>query len=136
MYKKHIENIRKYLDDLEETDTPWERWQFKYKEDEVWENLNHEPLWDKNAEYRRKPETIKKEISFLKPTTEELKPGEEYYAVEVYADKIQIFRSTWTNHHVDKCRLKEGRVHLSEEAAKTHLKALLNVFKPFEKKTS
>lgn len=130
MNKKHIENIRKYLDDLEEINNPWTRWQFRYKEKD-WEDLNHEPIWDENAEYRRKPETIKKEISFQKPTTEELKCGEIYWAVEVYTDKIQIFRSTWTNHYIDKCRLKEGRVHLSEETAKTHLKALLDVFKPF-----
>lgn len=134
MHRKHIENIRKYLDDLQETNLPWTRWQVKQEGDKNWENLNYEPIWAEKAEYRRKPDEIKKEISFSKPVTKELKPGERYWTISSFSGEFRIFKAVWTNHYADNSRLEEGLIHLTEEAAQEHLDAILSVFKPFEKK--
>ena len=54
----HAENMRLYAEDAAETDKPWERWQFRWADDEVWVNASDGLMWDVDTQYRRKPKPL------------------------------------------------------------------------------
>jgi hypothetical protein len=49
--------MAEYAKDAAETEKPWERWEYRYprQHDEWIPVASGTPLWDINAEYRRKP---------------------------------------------------------------------------------
>lgn len=53
----HAAAMAEYAKDAAETDKPWERWEFSYKNQE-YESLNNHPIWMTDNKYRRKPKTI------------------------------------------------------------------------------
>lgn len=130
MNKKHIPSIRLYLDDLAETDQPWERWE--YNASGKWKPLEGNPQWNFSVQYRRKPERIQKEVSFQKPESEVPPLGTQFfYPNSGYPARVMM--GIWTGDASDFGLLNSGLVHLSREAAKEHLDAILSVSKPFEK---
>lgn len=54
----HAENMRLYAEDALETETPWERWEFKFGCDGDWLPVTEHPVWDTRSEYRRKTKTV------------------------------------------------------------------------------
>jgi len=50
----HVDLMRLYVEDAAETEKPWERWEYRYLK--TWLPVAGSPLWDINAEYRRKTE--------------------------------------------------------------------------------
>jgi hypothetical protein len=44
-----------YAEDALETETPWERWEFRVKNAREWDFLDDNPSWGEDCEYRRKP---------------------------------------------------------------------------------
>lgn len=57
---------------------------------------------------------------FPKPCTEPLQPGQRYYAVTMNFGWFVILHDKWTPTEFDNDRLKNGVIHLTEEAAKAH----------------
>ena len=57
MKHKHADLMALYAQDAQETDTPWERWE--YNADNEWAECSHSPMWGERTEYRRKPEPPK-----------------------------------------------------------------------------
>lgn len=125
--RHHIENAILYLQDLKETDKPWERWQYKMPE-EGWKDLQGDPFWAVKVEYRRKPKTIKATIEIPEPERKELRPGQKYYCADFLPDGEPTY-STWTDSPMDHLRLKSGVIHLTKEGAVAHLNTLLSVTK-------
>lgn len=54
----HAENMRLYAEDAAETDKPWERWEFRWADDEDWISASDGPQWDVDTQYRRKPKPL------------------------------------------------------------------------------
>ena len=57
----HAELMLQYAHDAQETDKPWERWQWQTKlmqEGDVWNNCLLNPSFDVSYKYRRKPKVI------------------------------------------------------------------------------
>jgi len=48
----HAELIKRFAEDAQVSDTPWEFWYFKNRFG-VWENLDSPPEWRVDTEYRR-----------------------------------------------------------------------------------
>jgi hypothetical protein len=53
----HYKLMAEYAKDAAEIETPWERWEYRYPQQhgEWLAVASGTPLWDINAEYRRKP---------------------------------------------------------------------------------
>jgi len=57
---KHAENMLLYAQDAAETETPWERWEYKLcGYSNPWINIECSPDWSFLCDYRRKPKTRK-----------------------------------------------------------------------------
>jgi len=121
---KHAELMLQYAQDAAETETPWERWQFKWKE---WEDCEFCPEWNNEFEYRRKPRTINiNGIEVPEPMREVPKDGTKYYMP--MCDR-EVDCSVWQNSMSDNRWLSWGVCHLTREAAELHAKALLSFTK-------
>lgn len=55
---KHAELLLQYAQDAQETETPWDRWEWRISPSNKWENSQGSPAFYSGYEYRRKPETI------------------------------------------------------------------------------
>ena len=77
--------------------------------------------------YRIAPRTIRiGNYDVPEPYRGEMKQGQEYY----YAcpDLEEFYRlSKWSNHRLDRYRMKRGLIHLTPEAAALHGKALASL---------
>lgn len=122
----HAALMLKYAQDASTTDKPWELWEFRCDEHEKWTILTGNPAWDDDTKYRRKPRTIRiGEIDIPEPVREPLQNGEKYFvpAIDCGYDNIDSFE--WDGDSTDKRLLKQGMVHITEEAAREHAKALI-----------
>lgn len=120
----HAALMLQYAQDASTTDKPWELWE--YFADHEWERITGSPAWNDDTKYRRKPRTIRiGEIDIPEPVREPLQNGEKYFvpAIDCGYDEINSFE--WDGDSTDKRLLKQGMVHLTEEAAREHAKALL-----------
>lgn len=125
----HIDNAILYLQDCKETDTPWRRWEFKNHGSTLWLDMKGHCSWSELTEYRRKPKMIKVgNLEFPEPEKTALKDNQRYYypvfhSVGGYAEDV------WNDHPFDLERLKNGGIHLTEEAAKAHSEVILSLTK-------
>lgn len=90
----HAELMLQYAQDAMETDKPWERWQYRHVITNEWKSAGTHPYWDLRTEYRRKPKTIKLEV-----TREDL----EHFAYQLYLEKSDSV----TNNFITKFQVKE-----------------------------
>lgn len=74
--------------------------------------------------YRRKEiETITRTITYPKPVSEPLNYGDEYWFVNFSGVTCDL----WHNDNLDHNRLKQNRIHLTEEKAQAHFDAIFEV---------
>lgn len=66
------------------------------------------------------------DVSFPKPETKAPKEGQNYFMPDPTTTKL-YFRSRWDNDECDEQRLERGLVHLTEENAIAHAKALIKL---------
>ena len=131
----HARLIMKYAEIAQTTDKPWEHFEVLRKKSAVWETIyTPMPFYD-NMEYRLKPEPPKTirigEYDVPEPVREPLERDMEYwianFALTTLADRFK-----WCNDKFDSWMLKNGLIHLTEEAAFIHAKALLSLTKAAE----
>jgi hypothetical protein len=127
----HAELMMEYAKDAMETDKPWERWEFNI--DNEWKSMFRygHPLWDDDTKYRRKPITINiNGHEVPEPYRGEMKAGQPYYTPELYncgTDYWEVYHDRqWENGIYDNVAMKNGLLHLTEDAAIKHAKALLS----------
>lgn len=119
----HAKLMAIYAQDAAETDEPWRRWEFCYRDE--WTALTTHPIWRADVMYRRKPKTINiNGFEVPEPCRERLEIGREYWVAAVYSK--HGYKINWTNSSLDDSVLKKGLVHLTEYAAELHRKALLS----------
>lgn len=76
---------------------------------------------------RIKPKTINiNGHEVPEPVREPLEKGQEYWVLEL-TNKERCCRLVWRNDHMDNRILERGLIHLSEEAALAHARALLSL---------
>ena len=126
----HAEMMMQYAQDAMETDTPWERWQWR-SGNNLWEELMRHPSWSLSLEYRHKPKMISvtlangEVVSWPAPHCTELEYGSTYfYFVPTHGD---IVLKEWDCAPWDRTTLSNGCVHLTKEAAKQHATALRKI---------
>ena len=122
----HAALMLQYAQDASTTEKPWEMWEFRFDEHEKWTILTGNPAWDDDTKYRRKPRTIRiGEIDIPEPVREPLRNGEQYFVHAIYWGDGSSHRFYWKDGSMDKRLLRRGMVHLTEEAALAHARALI-----------
>lgn len=122
----HAEAMREYAKDAFLSETPWEGWQVK-PDGFDWEDCRSQPLWAINAEYRRKPRFIKiNGFNVPEPLREPPEYGTVYWAPCLDGEELFCGSVNWRGSEDHVRDLKRGLVHLTQEAAITHAKALLS----------
>ena len=121
---KHAALMLQYAQDAAETDTPWERWEYRTP-DGGWWDMDSSPCWDEEAEYRRKPQVIRVgRHEFPKPIARELNGGTDYFYVRVGDTCFEVSSDNWIGSAYDLMRLESRRVHPTREAAQAHADVL------------
>ena len=76
--------------------------------------------------YSREPRTIRiGKIEIPEPVREPLQNGENYFVPAIDCGDYHANRFSWDNDSTDKRLLKQGMVHLTNESALSHAKALI-----------
>lgn len=125
----HAELMLQYAQDALTTDTPWELWQYRYKESNVWQDPPRALAFYSDLKYRRKPKTINiNGFEVPEPVREPLKLDSIYYIPAFYIDdKYSLL--PWEGSKSDLYALNNGLIHLTKDAAILHAKALLSFTK-------
>ena len=122
---KHHVNMMLYAQDAAETDTPWDRWDYKGRV--RWINVQGgmHPQWYPDAEYRRKPKTIRiGERDVPEPMRVAPAMGSTYYIVDYSYAEHNAYHH-WQNDEYDNIMLQSGLCHATEKAAIAHAEALI-----------
>jgi hypothetical protein len=120
----HAALMRQYADDAAETETPWERWEWRWSKAPDWRPFSRHPVWAPDYTYRRKPRTINiNGIEVPEPVQEILTPGTDYFT-PCFFYREGFKRMEWSCHQIDHSLLSAGMIHLTAEAAAIHAKAL------------
>ena len=120
----HAASMLLYAQDAAETDKPWERWEFKGRDNGFNGCLKH-PEWHEHYEYRRKPKTITVNgIEVPEPIREAPKMDEKFFFVDLSLPTLTAHHP-WKDDAYDRAWLKKGLIHSTKEAALAHAKALL-----------
>ena len=124
---KHAALMLQYAQDAAETDTPWERWEWRDINTNQFITCNQHPSWSLNGGFRRKPQVIRVgRHEFPKPISEALEIGMKYWFITFSEDlgEFAPFRVPWDGDKVDKAYLDGRVIHLTESAAQAHADVL------------
>lgn len=120
----HAASMLLYAEDAAETDTPWERWEFKGDDTGFNKCLKH-PEWNVDFEYRQKPKSITVNgIEVPEPMRKEPEKAEWYYLAYPISEDLYA-QCTWTGARIDRLWLEKGLLHSTPEAAIAHAKAMI-----------
>ena len=126
----HAELMLQYAHDAQETDKPWERWEFKCEGMDEWFSCEKVVAWLTNITYRRKPKMLSvtlsngEIVSWPEPQRTELEYGDNYYFVNAGGS---VTFEEWDCLEWDIDTLFNGWIHLTEEAAKQHAAAIRKI---------
>jgi len=126
MAHPHAALMAEYAKDAAECDKPWELWEYLSRAG--WCDLTCSPSWSTGDAYRRKLKTIRiGEFDVPEPLLVAPGPGKvtQYWAATLTStgDSAGFI---WNDDCWDKLRLARGLIHLTQEAAELHAKALLS----------
>ncbi len=121
----HHKLMALYAQDAAETDKPWERWQYRGVDGDIWFNAKRPIKWLPMVQYRRKPKTININGRELpEPIKEQLNYGAIYYLPNLRKTRFNIL--TWLNDDFDHYALKKGIVCRTKEDAIAYADAFLS----------
>jgi hypothetical protein len=119
-----------YFQDWRETDTPWERWVRHYVSwpADRWETCeNHPDFRSRYWQHRRKPQTRRiGEYDVPEPVREPLEKGQQCWRTDPIAPYF-CASIAWDGSYIDLLWLERGLIHLDEESARIHGKALASL---------
>lgn len=117
--------MAEYAKDAAETETPWERWEFRINSNKSWTKALHHPEWLRAVAYRRKSQTITVNgFEVPAPLTTVPEPGQKIFWVSLAEDNY-VWETTWCNTQLDQRMLCRRLIHTTKEAAIAHAKAML-----------
>lgn len=129
---KHAELMRQYAEDASRSETPWESWEYSLADtgEASWSPLDEGPRWSAHVEYRRKP---KKTIIIIiingfeinEPVRDALPYRAEYFLV-LPTTGGKFHRLVWGGTEPEHEWLQHGLIHLTQEDAIAHAKALIS----------
>lgn len=119
---KHAALMAQYAQDALETETPWERWEWKGERE--WLPLSRECAFSIRFEYRRKPKTLTYTVTIPEPLREAPQLDTEYYLVSLFEPR-HFEVAYWGDCSGERMLLKRGLCFKTEEDAIAAAKAML-----------
>ena len=114
-----------YAKDWAETDTPWERWEYRRLGDKEWVTLEGHPIWFAHGEYRRKPRTINiNGYEVPEPLRAFPDNHDDVYMVGVIHRTAVRVPPHFRGARPHRLALEAGLVHSTRAAAELHAQAL------------
>ena len=123
---KHAHLMARYAQDAAETETPWERWQFRGLDTERWLDCTSRIGFSNFYEYRRKPRTMTYKVTIPEPLREEPGVGEAYYIAAPDATGFCI-EYVWTECGTNIRGFKRGLCFTTKEDAIAAAKAMMPI---------
>jgi hypothetical protein len=124
--------MAQYAEDAAETDKPWERWEERHEKSALWYTCCYHPKWSLEWEYHRKPRMIRvtheypdgtvKTFEYPEPVREPLEDGQIYWSA---SSTGQCSERVWCGTDANNRHLLRGLIHLTEEAAEAHRRAMV-----------
>lgn len=125
---KHAVMMAEYARIAAEHEEPWVFFQHRLEGGEEWLDCSNNVAWVVCNEYRLKPRTIRiGEIDVPMPEKTEPKHGAAYFFPVVKGNGHLSVIDCWEGREDQKITLRRGLLHLSNEAAYIHAKALILV---------
>ena len=122
---KHAALMLQYAQDAAETDSPWERWEWRDINTNRFVTCNQHPSWSLNGGFRRKPQVIRVgRHEFPKPIAFTPPKDTIYWVIRLHAEGYAPDDLIWSGDKTDFDLLKSCVVHLSREAAQAHADVL------------
>jgi hypothetical protein len=123
----HAELMLAYAQDAQESDTPWDQWEYKTKDEGPWRKCVVNPEWVVSVSYRKRIKTIRIG-QYDVPEPLRVKPviGTTYYYVSL-KESNGVANYQWDNDEADNILLLNGAIHLTLDAAELHGKALMSL---------
>ena len=116
----HAAAMAEYAKDALETDKPWERWEVSFNGGFI--GVTGHPNWSVNHEYRRKPKVILiNGHEVPEPHRTPLEIDDVYWTFTFFKGGVTNFY--WSDDSEVRNALKNGFIHLTEEAAEKHFNA-------------
>ena len=125
----HADLMMQYAHDAQETDEPWERWEYFHRGTGEWKSLK-KLNWNPNVMYRRKPKMLSvtlangEIVSWPEPYTGTFLLGNSYWSVGLTV----VHHENWKNSHIEHNLKDQGLLYLAEEDAKEALVARQLIF--------
>lgn len=115
-----------YAQDAAETDTPWERWEWRRNNALFFKEFVTHPSWCSDNEYRRKPQTITVNGFEVPAPLKEMPQHGGVWLVLPHSEHFTEFYSSDTSLW-KLVALSRGLFHTNREAAVVHAKAMLGI---------
>jgi len=112
----HAALMAEYAQDAAETETPWERWEFRHITEKVWKPICVNPSWRQFDQYRRKPMTGR---------VTEAKDQQRYWFVD-FADLENPVRNIKFTGDCDEPLIELGLLFHDKDSAERRAQYLLN----------
>lgn len=126
----HQELRNQYYEEKKTNDKAWENWEFMFLNGDEWCCLDEDPQFHEGCKYRRKPRTINiNGFEVPEPYRGELVEGQKYYYPAITKNH-HVSVLFWGDYINDNHIKNKGFLHLNEEAARIHAKALLSFTNP------
>ena len=121
---KHAAIMLQYAQDALETETPWERWQFRVLDTEGWLDCAGGTGFSDLCEYRRKPKTLTYTVTIPEPLREAPERQQRYFMASPASwPYCNEFR--WCGEAREHAWLKRGLCFATKEDAIAAAKAIL-----------
>jgi hypothetical protein len=122
----HAALMAEYAKDAADNERPWELWEYKANKHGCWVSFHDTgPAWEESSEYMRKPRTIKiGEVEIPEPVANSLPIGTIYCIPQLNSNR-SFSKYQWDGDSLDHTCLRRGIIHLTEENAVLHTKALI-----------
>ena len=121
---KHAHLMAQYAQDALETETPWERWE--WKGERGWYPLASEFAFSIHYEYRRKPRTLTYTVTIPEPLRNAPHDGKVYFVPNIASNRF-YFDTSWDGDCVDNFRLERGLCFATKEDAIAAAKAMMPI---------
>ena len=122
---KHAHLMAQYAQDAAETETPWERWQFRGLDTERWRDCTCGIGFSNLCEYRRKPRTMTYTVTIPEPLREVPEMLGRYWLAQLSGEYcIQVY---WYGSELELRWLKSGLCFATKEDAIAAAKAMMPI---------
>lgn len=125
----HAESIMLFAHQSLESQTPWVFWEFSHDNGKTWIPCGKCPSWGENILYRqRSPKIQVGDVMVNRPIDTPPEIGTTIFVTDI-TSPFMYYRTQWTGTYSNSNTemLKRGLVHLTQESAIEHSKALISL---------